>query len=191
MDLENFTAKSIVIDGINRAVGISFFTILLMGLVATLQASGLMDRLVRFASERTGNARSAEAWIAGTVGGAVLLTTHSIVAILTVKEFAQRTGEKWQISSVRRANLLSMVVCVFPFLLPYFIPVILMANTTLSGEEYGIPSVSALQAGIYNFVAWGLGIMVLLAILIGYGRKVDNQLQGGYVSEYGNKAENH
>ena len=30
LDLDNFTAKSFLIDGINRAVGLSFFTILLM-----------------------------------------------------------------------------------------------------------------------------------------------------------------
>jgi len=173
LDLDNFTARSFVIDGINRAVGISFFTILLMGLVATLKASGLVDRLVVFASDRSKTARDAEAWIAATVGAAVMLTTHSVVAILMVAEFANKTGEKMGVSSVRRANVLSMVVCVFPFLLPYFIPVILMANTTLSGEEFGIPPVASLEAGLYNFVAWGLLLMVVVVVVLGVGRKAD------------------
>jgi len=171
LDLDNLTARSFVIDGINRAVGISFFTILLMGLVAALQASGLIERLVRFAESRSRTPRHAEAWIAGTVGAAVLLTTHSIVAILMVAEFANQTGERMGISPKRRANILSLVVCVFPFLLPYFIPVILMANTTASGEAYGIPAVAPLQAGLYNFLAWALGGMALLAVLLGYGRE--------------------
>ncbi len=175
LDLDNFVAKSFVIDGINRAVGISFFTILLMGLVATLKASGLIEKLVLFASQRSRTPQHAEGWIAGTVAAAVLLTTHSIVAILTVAEFANTTGERMHISARRRANLLSLVVCVFPFLLPYFIPVILMANTTLSGEEYGIPPVAPLEAGLYNFVAWGLLLMVILSLLLGYGRQQDNR----------------
>jgi Na+/H+ antiporter NhaC len=162
-----------VIDGINRAVGISFFTILLMGLVATLKASGLVDQLVAFASGRSKTAQHAESWIAGTVAGAVLLTTHSVVAILMVAEFANKTGRQMGVSPKRRANILSMVVCVFPFLLPYFIPVILMANTTLAGEEFGIPPVAPLEAGLYNFVAWGLIGMVLFVLFLGFGRKAD------------------
>jgi Na+/H+ antiporter NhaC len=173
LDLENFTAQSFVIDGINRAVGISFFTILLMGLVATLKASGLVDQLVAFASGRSKTAQHAESWIAGTVAGAVLLTTHSVVAILMVAEFANKTGRQMGVSPKRRANILSMVVCVFPFLLPYFIPVILMANTTLAGEEFGIPPVAPLEAGLYNFVAWGLIGMVLFVLFLGFGRKAD------------------
>ena len=74
LDLEKFSAKSFVIDGINRAVGISFFTILLMGLVATLKASGLLNRLVAFSAKRSRTLRQTEAWISGAVGAAVLLT---------------------------------------------------------------------------------------------------------------------
>lgn len=179
LDLDNMVAKSFVIDGINRAVGISFFTLLLMGLVATLKASGLVDQLVTFAATRSQTKQHAEAWISGTVGAAVLLTTHSIVAILMVAEFTNKTGEKMGIPGERRANLLSLVVCVFPFLLPYFIPVILMANTTLSGEEFGIPPVAPLQVGLYNFVAWALLGMAIFAVAFGYGSKkrgVENAL---------------
>ncbi len=170
LDLDNFVAKSFVIDGINRAVGISFFTILLMGLVATLKASGLVEKLVNFAEKHSHTQKHAEGWIAATVWAAVMLTTHSIVAILMVAEFANTTGEKMKITPQRRANILSLVVCVFPFLLPYFIPVILMANTTNSGAEFNVPMVSPLEAGMYNFVAWGLLLMALLTILFGYGK---------------------
>ena len=160
-----------MIDGINRAVGLSFFTILLMGLVATLKASGLVERVVDFAEHHIHNQQHAEGWIAGTVATAVLLTTHSIVAILMVAEFANTTGEKMGMLPQRRANILSLVVCVFPFLLPYFIPVILMANTTGSGAELGIPSVSPLETGLHNYVAWGLLGMVILVVVFGYGRR--------------------
>jgi len=173
LDLENISATSFIIDGINRAVGISFFTILLMGLVATLKSSGVIQKLVDFASERSKTKKQAEGWISGTVGAAVLLTTHSIVAILMVSEFANKTGEKSNINPIRRANILSLTTCVFPFLLPYFIPTILVANTTASGQEYGIPSVAPLQAGMYNFVAWALLLILILVIFFSYGRKTD------------------
>jgi Na+/H+ antiporter NhaC len=175
LDLENFTAQSFIIDGINRAVGISFFTMLLMGLVATLKASGLLDRLVAFSAKRSRTLRHTEAWISGSVGAAVLLTCHSIVAILTVGEFARETGEKKGIHPYRRANLLSLVVCTFPFLLPYFIPVILMANTTSSGMAYGIPPVSPLHTGLHNFMSWALLATVLFAVISGFGRHSDEK----------------
>jgi Na+/H+ antiporter NhaC len=175
LDLEQFSAQSFVIDGINRAVGISFFTILLMGLVSTLKASGLLNRLVDYSAKRSRTLKNAETWISGAVGVAVLLTCHSIVAILTVGEYARETGEKIGLHRYRRANLLSLVVCTFPFILPYFIPVILMANTTSSGREYGIPPVSPLQTGLHNFISWALLAMVLFAVTSGFGRHSDEK----------------
>ena len=175
LDLEQFSAHSFVIDGINRAVGISFFTILLMGLVATLKASGLLNRLVDYSAKRSRTLRHTESWISSAVGVAVLLTCHSIVAILTVGEYARETGERVGLHRYRRANLLSLVVCTFPFILPYFIPVILMANTTYSGKEFGIPPVSPLQTGLHNFTSWALLAMVLFAVIFGYGRHSDEK----------------
>ena len=173
IDPENFTARSFLIDGINRAVGISFFTILLMGMVETLKRSGMMDRLVEGASRQSQTTARTEAGIAGSTALSVLLTTHSIVAILTVAEFAEKTGARMGIPGIRRANIMSLMVCVFPFTLPYMIPVILMANTTSSGEPYGISAISPLQAGIYNFMAWGL-LLMLVFLLLGYGRKKES-----------------
>jgi len=170
LDLENFTAKSLVINGINRAVGLSIFTILLMGLVATLKASGLMDRLVDFAALRIKTKEHAEGWIAIVMSTAVLLITHSIVAILMVTDFTNKTGNNYGISKIRRANLLSLIACVFPFILPYFIPVILMANMTASGKDYNIPQVSPFEVGLFNFMSLGLLIMTLLTLFFSFGK---------------------
>ncbi|MBK7906544.1 MAG: hypothetical protein IPJ78_08260 [Gemmatimonadetes bacterium] len=71
----SFGATGLIIDGFSRAVGVSVFTLLLMALVGTIQATDLLDRLVRTAEGRAGSARGAELWIVGTVSGAVLLTT--------------------------------------------------------------------------------------------------------------------
>ncbi len=170
LDLENFAAKSFIIDGINRAVGLSIFTLLLMGLVATLKASGIMTSLVDFAALHAKTKKQAEGWIAGVISAAVLLTTHSIVAILMVADFSNKTGEKLGVHKIRRANILSLIACVFPFILPYFIPVILMANMTVSGKEFGIPQVGPLEVGLYNFMSWGLLVMALMALFFGFGK---------------------
>jgi Na+/H+ antiporter NhaC len=169
LDTANFKAESFIIDGIERAVGISFFTILLMGLVAALQASGVLQRLVDFAHRRSRSVRSGETWIVAAVSGAVLLTCHSIVAILTVGEFTRQMGERMGIGRYRRANLLSLTVSTYPFLLPYFIPVILMANTTASGLEYGMPRLSPLQAGLHNYFSWAVLLVLCLTVFFKLG----------------------
>lgn len=97
LDLDNFVAKSFIITGIDRAVGLSIFTILLMGLVATLKASGLMENLVLRAAVNAKTPKQAEGWIAGVLSVALLLTTHSIVAILMVADFTKKTGEQMEI----------------------------------------------------------------------------------------------
>jgi len=171
LDLKNFTADSIIIEGINRSVGISIFTILLMGLVAALKASGFINRLISIATRGNPTVRSTEIKIVSAVGTAVLLTCHSIVAILSVSEFSNQTGEKMGIGRYRRANLLSLTVSTLPFILPYFIPVILMANTTHSGAEFGVPPVTPLQAGLFNFYSWTILLVVIIAVVTGFGRK--------------------
>jgi Na+/H+ antiporter NhaC len=178
LDLDNFTAKSFIIDGIDRALGLSIFTILLMGLVATLKASGILSRLVQFASSRAKTQRQAESWIVLVMSMTVLLTTHSIVAILMIGDFTKKTGIQLGVGKIRRANLLSLVACIFPFLMPYFIPIILMANMTNTGLEYGIPQVSPLDVGLHNFMSWGLLLMVITVLLFGWGNKQIKETNG-------------
>ncbi len=173
LDVAHFKVNSFIVEGIERAVGISFFTILLMGLVATLTASGILQKLVDFSLKKSRSVKSAEAWIIGSVSAAVLLTCHSIVAILTVGDFSRLIGERKGIHRYRRANLLSLSVSIYPFILPYFIPVILMASTTVSGTSYGISPVSPLQTGIYNFFSWAVLLVLFVALVFGYGRFSD------------------
>ncbi len=164
IDAENFTARGLVVDGIEKGLGISVFTILLMGLVAGVEATGILERVVEAARRRNRTARGAEASIFAATSVATVLTTHSVVAILTVGELARKTGERFGLSAYRRANLLDVTVCTYPFLLPYCIPTILAASLT------GSPKISPFTAGMYNFHSWALLAVIIVAIATGYGR---------------------
>jgi Na+/H+ antiporter NhaC len=170
IDPGSFAARSLVIDGIERSLGVVMFTLLLVGLVSTVEATGALGRLVEFVRGRAASRRSAEIWIVGAVTGAVLLTTHSVVAILTVGEFARETGLRVGIGPYRRANLLDVTVCTWPFTLPYFLPAILAANATGAGAPFGMPRVSPLATGVHNIYSWALLGMVVFAVATGYGR---------------------
>jgi Na+/H+ antiporter NhaC len=171
IDAESFGAKGIILDGLERGIGASVFTLFLMGLVACLEATGALRRLVDFARERIHSATGAEGWIVGTVTAAVLLTTHSVVAMLTVANFTREIGGRYGIPPYRRANLLALTVSSHPFILPYFIPVILAASMSASGTEFAMPRLSPYVIGLRNFHSWMLLAMVLFAVFTGYGRR--------------------
>ena len=168
IDQENFIATGILLDGMRRAVGVSVFTLLLMGLVGGLQASGLLDNAIGWVRARAGDERRAEWWIFGSISGATLLTTHSAVAILTVGSLAKSVGENAGVGAYRRANILDVTVCTYPFLLPFFIPTILAAAMT--GGVADMPRVSPWDAGLHNVHSWALLAVLLVSIATGRGR---------------------
>lgn len=171
IDRAAFAARGIVVDGMNRGIGASVFTILLVGLVAALQATGALERVVQWATRDATNVRSTEGWIVGAVTIAVLLTTHSIVAMLAVGEMTRQSGERVGLSAYRRANLLDMTVCTWPFLLPYCIPTILASSASASGAAFHMPRISPFSVGMHNTYSWALLAAVAVAVVTGYGRR--------------------
>jgi Na+/H+ antiporter NhaC len=173
IDAAGYSARGLIIDGMERGIGISIFTILLSGLVAGIEASGILGRIVDVSSKRISTSRGAETWMFATTSAAVVLTTHSVVALLTVGGYAKRIGERFGLGMYRRANLLDLTVCIYPFILPYCIPTVLASSMTTSGAEVGLPHLAPLQIGLVNFHSWALLLVTVLAIATGYGRSDD------------------
>lgn len=172
IDPEAFGATGLVLSGMERGVGISVFTLLLMGLVGGFEATGHLDRWIEALSTRITSARAAEARIVGATSLAVLLTTHSVVALLAVGKLGREIGAAAAVPATRRANLMDLTVCTYPFLLPFFIPTILAASLT-GGGGAEVPPVSAMAAGLANVHSWALLAMAIIAVTTGYGRESD------------------
>lgn len=170
IERERFGATGLIVDGVNRSVGVTIFTILLMGLVGTIQASGLLDRFLASRNAEARTVRGTEWLSVGLVSTAVLLTTHSVVAVLAVGPVVKELGSRVGLSAYRRANLLDLTVCTWPFLLPWFLPTILASGATNLGPEAVLPRVSPLAIGLHNTYAWALLVAIPLAIVTGYGR---------------------
>jgi Na+/H+ antiporter NhaC len=167
VDSARYSARGLLVEGMERATGIVIFTLLLMALVAVTEATGLVEGWIRRAERRIRTRRGAEGWIVATLSAAVLLTTHSVVAILTVGPFAKRWGESFDLSPYRRANLLDVTSCTFPFLVPYCIPTVLAASLTAGLE--GAPALSAAGIGLHNTHSWALLVVIILAVVTGWG----------------------
>lgn len=170
IDRAAFGAKGLIIDGLGRGIGVSVFTLLLMGLVGGLQASGILEAFTERLHLRVTSPRSAEWWMVGLATVAVVLTTHSVVAMLSVGALVREIGQRAGIHAYRRANLLDMTVCTWPFLLPVFLPTILASSASAAGADFGMPRVSPLAVGMANTYAWALLFMVPVAIVTGFGR---------------------
>ena len=168
IDRDNFIATGMILDGMRRAIGVSIFTVLLMGLVGGLEGAGLLGRLTRWVRARATSAKRAEWWIFGTVSGATVLTTHSTVAIVTVGDLARDIGEASGVGANRRANILDIAVCTYPFLLPVFIPTVLTASMT--ADVMGMPRLSPWDVGLHNVHSWALLAVLVFAIATGWGR---------------------
>lgn len=173
IDHDAFGARGLIIDGLGRGVGVSVFTLLLMGLVGGVQASGVIERLTAGLRTTTSGPRASEGWIVALVLIAALLTTHSVVAMLSVGALVQQIGARAGIHAYRRANLLDMTVCTWPFILPYFLPTILASSATAQAVSSGMPRLSPSTIGLSNTYAWSLMAMIIFAILTGYGRGTD------------------
>lgn len=171
IDTARYSARGLLVDGFEKGIGVSIFTLLLMGLVATLEGAGLIDRLIAWAQGKAHSPASAERWIFAAVNAAGLLTTHSTVAILMTGDFTRQLGERFGVSAYRRSNLLDTTMCSWIFLVPWCIPAILAASTTAAGEAYGMPRLSPLTVGMANLHSWGLLMMMLAAVFLGYGRE--------------------
>ncbi len=165
----SFAATSVLIDGLERGVGVAVFTLLLVGLVAGLEASGAVARATAVTSGAA-SAAGAELRIVVMLTAAAVLTTHSVVAILAVGPYAARLGHRHGVSAYRRANLLDLTACTWPFLLPFFLPTILASSASASGAAAGMPRISPLDAGLYNVYSWALVLMLVVAVAAGYGR---------------------
>jgi Na+/H+ antiporter NhaC len=85
--------------------------------------------------------------------------------------FASKTGARHGLGAYRRANLLDLAVCTWPFLLPWFLPTILASTATRDAAALGMPPVGPLTIGMHNTYAWALVAMVLLMVVTGYGRE--------------------
>jgi Na+/H+ antiporter NhaC len=160
-------ATSVLIDGMSRGVGVTVFTLLMVALVAATGVGGVFERVGASRSAAASPAR-AEWAIVGWLTAAVVLTTHSVVAILATGPMASGVGERAGLGPYRRANLLDLTACTWPFLLPFFLPTILAAGATV---QAGImPRLSPADAGLHNAYSWALVVMTAVAIVAGYGR---------------------
>lgn len=165
LDMKNFTATSIIIDGMNRAVGISVFTILLVGTVEIVLQS-LSGNVTQ--SMVAMSARKAEAFIVLMTIGVNTFLAHNTVTILATASAARNLRDRGGLNGMRVSQLVDIAGNTVMHIFPYMITTVLalaLARPDLS--RYGVEALNPIIVGFCNFHSWGL--LVCLAVVITTG----------------------
>lgn len=173
IDMNSFTVSGTLVDGINGMMDTVIFAMLMMSIVHLLEYGGLFDTLIAKIDPVTNTETKAEGFIA--VANIILniLTVCNSVVILMLGPVAKKLlTEKYNISRDRAANMLDAVSCVAMCLIPYgFAP--MLAFSFAAGSGIAVDC-SLFDIVLHSFHGYGLGIVMAIAIITGWGRTYES-----------------
>lgn len=172
VDGETYATSGVVVEGIMNFVGIAVFTILLMGLIGTLRAGGLiewlMDRSKRFAK----TPRTAEATIVGVSLGINALTAAGTPTMVMLGPWVRRLGHAFRVAPWRRANLLdgtsTSLIGFLPWSVAILIPIGMVGGEVRDAGFEGFDAVGLIP---FVFYCWALMLVIIGAAVTGWGRE--------------------
>lgn len=160
-----------VISGIEGLIGVIIFAMLVMAIYGVLERSGTIEDITALALKPVRGIRSAEVSIVGITLIVNLITALNSVTLLAVGEIVNNIGKDAGVNEYRRANLLDMAGNSLFYTLPWMLAPLLMVSV-ISGvtEQYPVTVPSVAQVGLYTFHSWMLLLVVIGAIVTGFGR---------------------
>jgi Na+/H+ antiporter NhaC len=166
VNLETFSVEGIISGGIMGMIDIAVFAFLLMGLIRLLDESGLLHSVIEKLSKMAKSARSAELWVAFINIILNILTVASTIVIVMEGPLAKKLlVGKYNIVPSHSANMLDAVAAGAMCLIPYgFAPL-------LAVMFCGTTGISVFSVCLNSFYGYTLLIVMLIAILTGWGRK--------------------
>lgn len=182
IDMNSFSVGGTLVDGINGMMDTVVFAMLLMSLVHLLEVGGLFEVLLEKVTKVADTPRKAELVVAAVDVLLCILTVCNSVVILMEGPVAKRLlTEKHSITQDRSANILDAVSCVAMCLIPYgFAPMLAYTFAASSGVAVNF---NMNLIVLFSFHGIGLGIMMLIAMITGWGRTFVGKEPAGSVAE--------
>ena len=172
----------VLYNGINGMLPIIMFTMLLLGLVGVFEKAGLFDRILNKVSPLTRSVRNAELsiFVLTIVGN--IITAGSARSIVAFGPMAKQIGDRHNLSPNRVANIMDALATGTIMFVPYTPGVMLALGIALStgivGEGFHI-----IEAMPFFFHGMGLFVVMLIAILTGWGRKFKDTAKAGVTDQ--------
>lgn len=162
--------SGILYAGINGMLPLIMFTMLLLGVVGVFDKAGLFDRILNRVSPLTKNVRNAELAVFFLTIVGNIITAGSARSIVAFGPMAKKIGDRHKLAPKRNANIMDALATGTIMFVPYNPGVMLALGIAISTgivtEDFNI--VSAMP---YFFHGMGLFVVMLVAILTGWGRE--------------------
>jgi Na+/H+ antiporter NhaC len=162
--------SGVLYSGINGMLPIIMFTMLLLGLVGVFDKAGLFDRILSKVSPLTKSVRNAElsVFVLTIVGN--IITAGSARSIVAFGPIAKEIGDRHNLAPKRNANIMDALATGTIMFVPYNPGVMLALGIAIStgivSEGFNI-----ITAMPFFFHGMGLFVVMLIAILTGWGRE--------------------
>lgn len=160
----------VLYNGINGMLPIIMFTMLLLGLVGVFDRAGLFDRILNRVSPLTKSVRNAELSIFVLTIFGNIITAGSARSIVAFGPIAKEIADRHNLAPKRAANIMDALATGTIMFVPYNPGVMLALGIAISTGivESNFFIVSAMP---YFFHGMGLFVVMLFAILTGWGRE--------------------
>lgn len=172
LDPANFSANSIIIEGMKKGVGISIFSILLIGLVSFILSAGIIEKFVNYVTTKVKRQSIGEIIIVSMTVLINTLLAHNTITIMSVGSVVKKISDNLKINGYRAANLMDISGNTVMHILPYMITVIL---ATSIAKDLTTETLNPFTAGLYNFHSIFLLFVAIITSLTGIWRKNDEK----------------
>ena len=160
----------ILYSGIAGMLPIIMFTMLLLGLVGIFEKAGLFQLILEKVSPITRKVRNAELTIFVLTIAGNIITAGSARSIVAIGPLAKDIGDSHNLAPKRNANIMDALATGTIMFVPYNPGVMLTLGIAIStgivSENFNI-----IQAMPFFFHGMGLFLVMLVAILTGWGRE--------------------
>ena len=177
VDFQNQVVEGAIIDGISGYFPLSIMLLFVMAGSYIMEASGFMDELKEaFMKIIKGSVRRAELVIYVVTAIFAVLITHNAASGIAVSSFVREIGKKYNIHPYRRANLLDALIASLAGVIPWGGHLLLTTATvaTVAKTYEFVPLVSPVEVVPYILHGWFLPVVMLFAVLTGWGLEFDN-----------------
>ena len=171
-----FSVSGAIIEAITGTAGTVAMLIGVFSLLGVLECSGFFEDVGVLLSRLAKKERSTEATIVLSVGILSMVTGVISVAIVALGDLINEIGEKAGVNRYRRANLMDCTGCVFCFLAPWTVHCVIPAQLTAPFGEGA--SVAPGSVPFVNYYSLCMLVILVLAVVMGYGRKPPKEGSG-------------
>ncbi len=177
--IEGTSVQGAIPAGVAGMFTVSILLIVVVTMGHLLIKSGCMETSVGWIGKniaRSPKSNELSIWGLTTVFN-ILIAAINTIAIICVAPFINAIGKKHKLHPYRRANIMDATTCTWPFFLPYGGCILLLIGTmTVAAQTYSCVTPLAPTSMFFAvFYSWILWFVMLISIVVGYGREFEGR----------------